>query len=229
MTCVEHEQAVSTALSEAPGATSKSTAPQRDLIALTKRRARKLRRIYTEQGVQQAVALVCLWQLKKRLREYRGVLTEAWSEATCYQPFVQLLQSGKSPSIGQCGVSSAWLISKLSWHRRLRANYCVGYVVFDGGRGGKSEFHCWVEIGDSARRLVIDLTFDQFGYRDRRKVLCAPHETLMSESIEYQRERRMRFGNLRDDDVWQRYQILLEATSKKRTSDRQRGATLTQR
>ncbi|TCC05143.1 hypothetical protein [Kribbella soli] len=188
----------------------------RDLLATTTHRVRVLRALLEQEGAQQTAVFLRAWKLSKRLRGYRDVLAKTWSEVTCYQPSLQSLQSSTSPSFGQCGVSSAWLIPRLSWHQRLRATYCVGHVIFDDGRRGTSAAHCWVEIGSSTRRLVIDLTFDQLGHPDPRQVLCAPHQRLLDESIDYQSEGRMRFRHLRADDVWQRYKILVDATAVRR-------------
>jgi hypothetical protein len=228
VTCVDPEPAAVAALHATPGATSMLAVARPDLRVPAEGRVAKLYKMLKEDGPWKTVGFLRVRQLRKQLWGYRRLLTAAWSAETCYQPFLEGFQNSPVRSFGQCGVTSAWLIPQLNWHRRWRATYCVGYVVFDGGRDGQSESHCWVEIRRPAGRLVIDLTFDQFGYRDRRKVLCAPHRKLLTESIEYRREGKMRFRHLRNDDVWQRYQILLEATGEKVASDRRRSAVLAQ-
>ncbi|MEU4193874.1 hypothetical protein AB0E69_18385 [Kribbella sp. NPDC026611] len=128
--------------------------------------------------------------------------------------------AGQPDSVGQCGVSSAWLLHRLAWPARRNARYCFGDVLFSGSDEIAAS-HCWIEIGreSSARRLVIDLTFVQFDQFSRfeklrdRAVLCEYYEDLTERSIEYKAVSRRRFKELRSDAVWPRYQILKRATS----------------
>ncbi|WP_134117231.1 hypothetical protein [Kribbella kalugense] len=146
----------------------------------------------------------------EQLRRHRSVLLEAWSPETVY-PGTDAMQLTDQPaSKGQCGVSSAWLLPRLSWLRRFRATYCVGYVVFEGRDSGSDVLHCWIEIGGtrSGRRLVIDLTCDQFDDLSDRDLVCEPYKTLVNQSIEYRAGSRMRFNDLRHDPVWHRYERL---------------------
>ncbi|WP_410787343.1 hypothetical protein [Kribbella sp. C-35] len=177
------------------------------------RRARKFRDLLGEVGTQETISYALTWRLTQRVRKHRSALTRAWSPDTIYPGSESRPRDNTPASFGQCGVSSAWLIRQLSWLRRRQAEYCVGYVLFGGGRG-RSELHCWVEIGDatSTKRLVIDLTADQFEHLSSKQVLCAPHERLVDQLIEYKADYRMRFGMLREDDVWERYQALRKAT-----------------
>ena len=174
-----------------------------------------------QEGARQTVAFLRIWQLRRRLREYREVLTAAWSDITSYERTSQSLRRVTSLSEGQCGVSSAWVIRQLGWPFRWRARYCVGDVVFHGSGGSRSELHCWIEYGNSSstKRLVIDLTCDQFEPMRNRPVLCASYESLIDDSIEYNALGRMRFRQLRKDDVWRRYQVLVKATKQLRPLD----------
>ena len=174
-----------------------------------------------QDGPRQTVAFLRVWQLSKRLRAYREVLTEAWSDNTSYQRTSHGLRSATPRSVGQCGVSSAWVIRQFGWSFRRRARYCVGDVVFHGSGGSRSELHCWIEYGNasSTKRLVIDLTCDQFEPMRNRPVLCASYKSLIDDSIEYNALGRMRFRELQKDDVWARYQLLVMATKQPRPLD----------
>ncbi|MGW6196678.1 hypothetical protein ACWF0M_11085 [Kribbella sp. NPDC055110] len=94
----------------------------------------------------------------------------------------------------------------------------MGDVVFHGSGGSRTELHCWIEYGNSSstKRLVIDLTCDQFEPLRNRPVLCASYESLIDDSIEYNALDRMRFRELRKDDVWARYQVLVKAAKRPR-------------
>lgn len=122
-------------------------------------------------------------------------------------------------SVGQCGASSAWLLRRLNRSRRLQVSYCFGDVFFGGDEADVARFHCWVEIGaeSSSDRLVVDLTFDQFDqfamFKDRQ-VLCEPYRALAAWSIEYRAVSRRSLKELRDDSVWNRLEVLDQATSR---------------
>ncbi|MGW7679684.1 hypothetical protein ACWGID_03030 [Kribbella sp. NPDC054772] len=146
----------------------------------------------------------------ERLLAQRQILIRAWSEKTIYRGSATAPQGQANvatPSFGQCGVSSAWLLGQFSWPRRQRAKYCVGYVSFNEGRPDRSDLHCWIEIGgkSSTKRLVIDVTCDQFDRLSGIPVLRESHQSLLGRSIKYQADVRMRFGQLRNDSVWKRY------------------------
>jgi hypothetical protein len=149
-------------------------------------------------------------RLIEQLRQHRDALVDAWSLETVYPGTDSTQLADRPASIGQCGVSSAWLLPRLSWLRRFRATYCVGYVVFDGRDSGSEALHCWIEIGGarSGRRLVIDLTCDQFKDLSHQELVCEPHKSLVNQSIEYRADNRMRFKDLREDPVWRRYEVL---------------------
>jgi hypothetical protein len=161
------------------------------------------------------LALVLLrWTLKKSRRR----LARHWDDTTRHPRTPWL--PGDPQSVGQCGVSSAWLMPRLRRSRRSQARYCFGDISF-GADKDVAEFHCWVEIGDEAspRRLVIDLTFDQFDQFSRfeklrdRSVLCEYYGDLTDRSIEYKAKSRRSLEELRGDSVWDRYKALDQATS----------------
>jgi len=161
-------------------------------------------------------------RLNRKLNRHRVVLARAWSEATIHPSFKTAESPARPASVGQCGASSAWLLRRLSRSWRFEASYCFGDVFFGGGEHGVAEFHCWVEIGteSSAERLVIDLTFDQFDEFDQfemfrdRLVLCEPYRDLTARSIEYKAVSRRSLEELRDDSVWNRLEVLDQATSR---------------
>ncbi|TDW76136.1 hypothetical protein [Kribbella pratensis] len=154
------------------------------------------------------------WTLKKR----RHRLARHWNDTTRHPRTPRL--PGDPLSVGQCGVSSAWLMPRLRRSWRSQARYCFGDVRF-GADKEIAAFHCWVEIGDEAspRRLVIDLTFDQFDQFSRfeklsnRPVLCEYYGDLTNWSIEYKANSRRSLEELRGDSVWDRYTALDQATS----------------
>lgn len=151
-------------------------------------------------------------RLMKQLDEYRLVLAPAWSINTVH-PWYPVTPD-KPASHGQCGVSSAWLMRRLSWSWRIRARYCHGDILFDNGESGKADFHCWIEIGrsSSSRRLIVDVTCDQFEVFRNILVLCERHGGLVRRSIEYKATTRMRLKELEGDDVWSRLRCLEEVT-----------------
>lgn len=194
----------------------------RDAVAVTVRRVRKGWVMLEQVGPRRTAAFVRVWRLKRRLQKrlhvYRSVLTAAWSNDTRYrgagdEPAIDLI-----PSTGQCGVSSAWLLRRLGWSLRRRANYCVGYLCFGADAAERSDLHCWIEVGgaSSAQRLIIDVTADQFSRLRHKPVLCERYEDLLHRSIQYQADARLTFRELRDDDVWRRYEVLAEATRRRR-------------
>lgn len=154
------------------------------------------------------------WTLKKSRRR----LARHWNDTTRHPRTPRL--PGEPPSVGQCGVSSAWLMPRLRRSWRSQARYCFGDIWF-GSDKDVAEFHCWVEIGDEAspRRLVIDLTFDQFDQFSRfetlrdSSVLCEYYGDLTDRSIEYKANSRRSLEELRGDSVWDRYKALDQATS----------------
>lgn len=180
---------------------------------ITPRPVRRFVEVCGDEGAQAAIARVLIWPLSRQLPGHRDALTQVWSLETIYPGSDPCPQPDRPASYGQCGVTSAWLIQQMSWLRRLRAEYCVGHIDFDRGRQ-RSEVHCWVEIGssNSAKRWVIDLTFDQFGHRRSKPVVFARHEHLVKQLIEYKAQARIRPRKVREDDVWGRYELLRAAT-----------------
>ncbi|MFD3402486.1 hypothetical protein ACFWUU_17500 [Kribbella sp. NPDC058693] len=165
-----------------------------------------------------AVSGLRLGLLRWTLKKSRHRLARHWNDTTRHPRTPRL--PGDPSSVGQCGVSSAWLIPRLRRSWRSQARYCFGDVRF-GADKDVATFHCWVEIGDEAspRRLVIDLTFDQFDQFRRfeklrnRPVLCEYHGDLTDWSIEYKANSRRSLEELRGDSVWDRYIALDQATS----------------
>ena len=178
-------------------------------------RARWVKNLLAVSGAQETVRQTLVRRLNRKLSKHRDVLARAWSDDTIHPSFKATKSPDQPASHGQCGVSSAWLMRRLSWSWRFRANYCIGDVLFGEGDYGVAEFHCWVEIGhaSSTKRLVIDLTCDQFEKFRNTPVLCEPYRSLVDRSIEYKAASRMRFKDLRDDSVWGRFKVLDEATS----------------
>lgn len=152
--------------------------------------------------------------LEAQLTKDREVLASHWTDATIYPSFKATRTPDQPASHGQCGVSSAWVLRRLGRPWRSAAYYCVGDVLFSEGEPDVAKFHCWVEIGDesSTKRLVIDLTCDQFQALRDVSVLIEDHGTLMDRSIEYKASSRRRFKELRRDSVWARFKVLDQAT-----------------
>jgi hypothetical protein len=182
----------------------------------TSARTRWLKNLLDDVRVQWPVPPLFSRRLNKQLIKHRQILTQAWSPATIYPHLEMPLRPDASVSTGQCGVSSAWLLRRMSWSLRFRASYCIGDVLFGEDEHDDAKFHCWVEIGNasSARRLVIDLTCDQFEKFRNTPVLCEPYLNLVDQSIQYKAASRMRFKDLRKDSVWDRFKVLDEATSR---------------
>jgi len=151
--------------------------------------------------------------LEKQLTKRRKVLARHWTDDTIYPSFKATKTADQPASHGQCGVSSAWVLNWLSESWRSAAYYCVGDVQFSADERDVAKFHCWVEIGDesSTRRLVIDLTCDQFQAFRGVSVLIREHGSLMGRSIEYKASSRRRFEELHGDSVWARFEILEDA------------------
>ncbi|MFF0268624.1 hypothetical protein [Kribbella sp. NPDC004536] len=156
--------------------------------------------------------------LRWTLTKSRCRLARHWDDTTRHPRTPR--RPGDPLSVGQCGVSSAWLMPRLRRSLRSQAHYCFGDIWF-GANKDVAEFHCWVEIGDEAspRRLVIDLTFDQFDQFSRfetlrgRSVLCEYYGDLTNRSIEYKANSRRSLEELPGDSVWDRYEALDQATS----------------
>jgi hypothetical protein len=63
--------------------------------------------------------------------------------------------------------------------------------------------HCWLELGHSRNRVVVDITADQMeGLRDR-PVVCATVPELLAEKVSYTSRRRMVAADLRADKALQ--------------------------
>ncbi|GAA3543310.1 hypothetical protein [Kribbella ginsengisoli] len=151
------------------------------------------------------------WGLNRFIRDldrHRQVLVLGWSDKTIYPAY--LGKAGSWPaSHGQCGVSSVWLLKRLGWFNRTRAWYCCGDVRL---KGNAVVDHCWIEVGrpSSSRRLLIDITVDQFELIDKA-VLCHRVRDLASQEIVYEAMNRRRLSALtRNDEIWNRLEALNE-------------------
>ena len=158
--------------------------------------------------------LVADEDLYRLLLGYRQQLAAVWSDATIHPSYLDESSVGQPISRGQCGVSSAWILWKLGERFRsmTEATYCYG-DVFDGGTGEKFEFHCWLEFGRSAERLVVDVTCDQFKVLHDTPVLFERHDRLMDRLIEYRADSRRSFDELSEDHVWERFETLQQLTA----------------
>ncbi|MEU0096830.1 hypothetical protein [Kribbella sp. NPDC006257] len=152
--------------------------------------------------------------LYRLLLGYRQQLAAVWSDATIHPSYLGEPSAGRPISRGQCGVSSAWILWKLGERFRsmTEATYCYGDVV-DGGTGETFEFHCWLEFGSSAERLVVDVTCDQFKVLHDTPVLFERHDRLMDRLIEYRADSRRSFDELSEDHVWERFETLRQLTA----------------
>jgi hypothetical protein len=147
----------------------------------------------------------------KELRNYRNLLEAAWSSATIHPSYLADDEDSSNPK-GQCGVSSVWLVNELRSAYHVRATYCYGDLRFVDGVSRPVDHHCWVEIGevDDPMRLVIDLTCDQAESIDN-PVLCARHDRLQDQGLNYVAHNRIEFLDLPRDRVWRRYNQLADA------------------
>jgi hypothetical protein len=98
--------------------------------------------------------------LRPILAACREQVAKAWSPATSHPDF----DGAPGSPVGQCGVTSAWLLQRLKRDHDLTTDYFQG-SVWDAGRI-VAENHCWLETPDG---LVIDLTAGQFG---QEEVIC---------------------------------------------------------
>jgi hypothetical protein len=153
-------------------------------------------------------------RLFRRLLAFRTELAEVWSLKTIHASYVDNLTADQAASTGQCGVSSAWILWRFGRWYRFRAKYCYGDIIH-GATDTTFEYHCWIEIGNagSARRLVIDVTCDQFKVFEDTPVLLDRHARLLGQSIEYRAASRRSFRSLNTDHVWPRFETLRELTN----------------
>lgn len=153
-----------------------------------------------------------VWGANRFIREldnHRNALVEGWVLQSAHLDFRERPEAGPGRPSGQCGVSSVWLLRKLGWLGRRRAWYCSGAVRFGDAR--PDVVHCWIEIGpaESSKRVVIDVTCDQFEQPGAEPVLCGPFDDLVSQAIEYKADSRTRFKALDGkDEIWDRLKIL---------------------
>jgi hypothetical protein len=147
----------------------------------------------------------------KQLRSYRQRLEDAWSQRTVHPSYLGD-KFDPTSSRGQCGVSSVWLARELHVSHSVKTTYCYGDLLFPGSRSKPVKHHCWLEMGSAGdpSRLVIDLTCDQADDLDE-PVLCAPHDKLLAQGLNYVSHTRSDFDDLTQDRVWYRYEQLIDA------------------
>ena len=94
----------------------------------------------------------------------------------------------------------------------VESTYCYGDLLFPDGHSAPVKHHCWLEVGPhlDSSRLVIDLTCDQADGLDE-PVLCAPHDKLRHQGLNYVSHTRSSFGDLPQDRVWHRYEQLIDS------------------
>ena len=95
-------------------------------------------------------------ELRPILTAYRGMVQPAWSKATAHPSF----EGADGSPVGQCGVTSAWLMERLREDHGITTLFCAGSVVPIHYRTPPVD-HCWLELGTGPDRIVIDLTADQ--------------------------------------------------------------------
>jgi len=146
----------------------------------------------------------------KQLRSYRRQLQAAWSKDTVHPSYIDGFDLGSSR--GQCGVTSVWLATELHSTYGVMSSYCYGDLTFDNPDLSPVQHHCWLEIGDGddPSRLVIDLTCDQAEHISE-PVLCAPHDKLIAQGLNYVSRSRLKLDQLPSDRVWHRYERLSDA------------------
>ena len=127
--------------------------------------------IIREQSFQQE-------KMKEELSIYRQDLEFIWDKNTRYHGTT--VYEGDSISKGQCGVSSLSLGNELV-ARGYQVLFCEGDAYFPDTPPIIN--HCWLKMFSDKEDIIIDLTADQSGYKD--KVICENEKHLVSKGIEY--------------------------------------------
>lgn len=162
----------------------------------------------------------------QRLWEYRCLLEGAWSAETIH-PGYTTEDGPKTPSRGQCGVTSVWVARELRRKYSVEATYCYGTLTIDRAQRSIVDHHCWLEIGqcEDPQRIVIDLTCDQAEGLEG-PVLCERHDRLIESGVRYEARSRLSVDELHMDRVWRRFQALRAAVDAVQGEDCSEDATL---
>lgn len=141
-------------------------------------------------------------ELRPILVAYRKQVQQAWSKETAHA----LFPSRAGSPDGQCGVTSAWLMKRLDKDRGMFAWFVEGMVCDEA----EELDHCWLELGHSPNRVVVDITADQMEGLRSRPVVCATAAELQADRIVYTPKRRMVASDLKADSGLQSRLALLE-------------------
>jgi hypothetical protein len=148
------------------------------------------------------------------LANYRDLVSEAWGPATIHRRFTEQAAQGGPASLGQCGVTSAWLIVVLAEVHGVRANYCYGDVLSFPDPARSLRDHCWLEVAESgdSGRTIIDLTCDQSQTFSGVSVLCSSFGAICDEyGVAYTPKARLTIDELDKDEVQPRLRNLVKA------------------
>ncbi|MFD7157204.1 hypothetical protein ACFV9C_21585 [Kribbella sp. NPDC059898] len=146
---------------------------------------------------------------RAELASYRQLVASGWTPKTVHRRFAD---ADQSPSAGQCGVTSAWLMAVLRYRHSVPAVYCYGDVRAVRESAEDLLDHCWLEIGDEhdPDRTVVDLTCDQAAAFADDKVLCSSHRSIRSVyGMSYDAALRREPAELEDDEVQDRLGMLV--------------------
>jgi hypothetical protein len=140
--------------------------------------------------------------IRGRLPAYRASLEKVWSRKTIHPAYIK--EYRPMSSLGQCGVSSAWLVHKFWSDFEVAADYCYGSLF---GKPATIPSHCWIELEVAGIKNIIDLTADQAdGLYE--SVLFELESTLRENEIRYECRTRTSLGELQYDPVWPRLRTL---------------------
>jgi hypothetical protein len=142
------------------------------------------------------------------LEELRDLLESGWSAETIH-PSYQFGRT-RNVSVGQCGVSSAWLVLELSQRFGFDAEYCYGDVVSRNDAAKRLTHHCWVEIEDAvtAEPWVVDITCEQIEHFQAQRVLLALHRVLRAQDVVYTSHSRLKASEVRSSPIGTRLAAL---------------------
>jgi hypothetical protein len=150
---------------------------------------------------------------KAQIEVYRDLVESGWSKETIH-PSYEFSPFG-TPSVGQCGVTSAWLVLELSRRFGLVADYCVGDVMSRADPRKRLNHQCWVELrsADCTEAWIVDLTCDQIQCFADQRVLVAEQRTLRGDDIDYVAHTRLKGSQLADSSIRHRLEALDRAVA----------------
>lgn len=150
-------------------------------------------------------------ELMLHLGTYRTLLEGGWSQATIHPRYE--FGTSPAPSVGQCGVSSAWLTIELQRRFGWDSEYCFGDVVTRPDPSDGLEHHCWVEIVDAstAERWVVDVTCDQIQRFRGHPILLREHSELRACDVDYVSSSRIVASQVRRSAIGHRLDALESA------------------